>query len=466
MLSTADTIVAVATPPGRGALGIVRLSGPQARPIASALLGTRVSLPPRQATFARIHLTAAFEGAPAARGGIRDQVIATFFPGPHSPTGEDVVELSAHGSPVVLRAIVHGSIKAGARLAEPGEFSLRGYLHGKIDLVQAEAVRDLVEAKTPLQAQTAFDQLEGGLTGDIRSIEAELFDLIARLEASLDFPDEGYHFVEAGQAHAAVRGVRARIRRRLADADRGRLIREGVRVAILGTPNVGKSSLFNRLLNADRAIISAVPGTTRDLLTEQVDLHGFLLTLVDTAGLRQTEDCVEQEGVTRARLAAGAADLCLVVLDRSRALESEDRELLRSAPEARRLVVVNKMDLRRAWTLEEEDLPGGGAAVEISASTGAGMDRLARTIVEHLDGRDTSSAAPGISNVRHITLLERADHALTRAEAGLSPCSDAVPEEFMLADLHDAAGHLQEVTGRRTTEDLLAHVFARFCVGK
>src|SRR6185369_3998292 len=247
-----------------------------------------------------------------------DQVVVTFFPGPHSYTGEDIVELSAHGSPVVLRAIVTTAIARGARLAEPGEFTLRAFLNGRIDLVQAEAVNDLIEAATPLQARAAFDQLDGTLTRAIGGIVATLFDLMARLEASVDFPDEGYHFVDPSALAMSLDGLIERTSALLNDAQRGRLIREGLRIAIVGEPNVGKSSLFNALAGTARAIVTDVPGTTRDLVSEIVDIEGLRVTLVDTAGLRETADPVEIEGVSRARQAIAAADLVLQVEDRSR----------------------------------------------------------------------------------------------------------------------------------------------------
>ena len=215
-----------------------------------------------------------------------DQVVATYFPAPHSYTGEDVVEISAHGSPVVLRQIVEDSMQAGARLAEPGEFTLRAFLNGRIDLIQAEAVADLIDAVTPLQARAAFDQLEGTLTERIAEIDRELFDLIARIEASLDFPDEGYHFVAAGEAVTSLRALEHQLATLLCESKRGRLIREGAQVAIAGKPNVGKSSLFNALLRAGRAIVAPIPGTTRDLVTETADIEGLRLELIDTAGIR------------------------------------------------------------------------------------------------------------------------------------------------------------------------------------
>ncbi len=322
MFSPDDTIVAIATPPGRGGLGVVRISGADAAAVAAQLLSRRAPLEPRYATFTRLRqaaTTAAGDSGPAGAG-IGDEVVATSFPAPHSYTGQHVIEISAHGSPVVLESIVRRAMEAGARLARPGEFTLRAFLNGRRDLVQAEAVADLIEAATPLQARVAFDQLEGTLTRRIAAIDAELFDLIARLEASLDFPDEGYHFIApaeiADRCGVIVNGLTAL----LADGRRGRLIREGATVVILGRPNVGKSSLFNVLAGADRAIVTEIPGTTRDLITERVDVGGIPLTLVDTAGARATTDIIEREGVARGAIAQQVAGLVLLVLDGSQPL--------------------------------------------------------------------------------------------------------------------------------------------------
>ena len=245
-------------------------------------------------------------------------MIVTYFPAPASYTGDDVVEISAHGSPVILQAIVSAAIAGGARLAEPGEFTLRAFINGRMDLLQAEAVADLIESVTPLQARAAFDQLNGTLTREIGAIDAALFDLIARLEASVDFPDEGYHFIEPGSVATAIDGVLMRIEALLASARTGRVVREGLQVAIVGEPNVGKSSLFNALVGTARAIVTEVPGTTRDLVSETIDLEGLRVTLVDTAGARETVDVVESEGVARSRQAAQTADLTLLVADQSR----------------------------------------------------------------------------------------------------------------------------------------------------
>jgi tRNA modification GTPase len=385
----------------------------------------------------------------------------TYFVAPASYTGEDVVEISAHGSPVVLGSILRAAIDAGARLAEPGEFTLRAFLNQKIDLVQAEAVADLIEAVTPLQARAAFDQLEGTLTTTITAIEKELFDIVAKLEASLDFPEEGYHFVAPKEAGTAIAGVIARIDSLLAQAARGRMVREGAAVAIVGAPNVGKSSLFNVLLNANRAIVTAIPGTTRDLLTEQADIGGLSLSLIDTAGVRETTDEVEQEGVARAKAAVSVADLTIVLLDRSRPLSADDYELLGVTASRPRVVAWNKIDLPPSLPLAPLDPV---EAVAISARTGAGIDRLIAAIGKALStGDEALRDRPQITNVRHAVLLERAKESLTRAASALE---SEVSEEFPLLDLQEAGAALQEITGRKTTDDLLRHIFERFCIGK
>ncbi|HXH23900.1 MAG TPA: tRNA uridine-5-carboxymethylaminomethyl(34) synthesis GTPase MnmE [Vicinamibacterales bacterium] len=507
MFSTDDTIAAIATPPGRGAIGVVRISGPDAPAIAAAVLDRRKPLEPRRATFARI------SGARGAAAGAAwhlasdrafDHVVATYFPAPHSYTGQHVVEISAHGSPVVLDAIVRAALDAGARLAQPGEFTLRAFLSGKLDLVQAEAVGDLIAAATPLQARVAFDQLEGTLTRRIAAIDEALFDLIARLEASLDFPDEGYHFVEPGEIAARIAAVVAEVDELLGDAARGRMIREGATVVIAGRPNVGKSSVFNALVGHDRAIVTDVPGTTRDLVTERVDIEGLAVTLVDTAGDRDTLDVVEREGVARGSRARDVADLVLLVVDRSDRLTPDDERLLAQTSGLRRIVVLNKSDRPPVVEVERTGLrPGtrtlnslasarlaaeraaagsrsaagaGGAQVatavmagpaetllEVSARTGAGMADLRRAIAAALSGGEARRDTAAISNLRHIALLEEARADLARAQQA---AAGTTPEEFLLADLQAARLRFDEIVGTRTSEDVLRRIFERFCIGK
>jgi tRNA modification GTPase len=454
--STADTIVAVATPPGRAGLGVVRLSGPLANEIARRLVHREKPFVARRATFCRLS-----DAEPSTDVFVSDRVIVTIFPAPHSYTGEDVAEISAHGSPVVLTGIVRRAVDAGARLAEAGEFTLRAFLTGKIDLIQAEAVADLIDSVTPLQARAAFDQLEGTLTTAIRAIEEELFDFTARLEASLDFPEEGYHFVGGEDARATLKGAIAKIDSLLAQFGQGRLIREGAQVAIVGAPNVGKSSLFNALLKADRAIVTDVPGTTRDMLSERANIAGLSIGLIDTAGVRDTRDAIEREGVTRTMDAVQVADLLLVLVDRSRPIVAEDREVLKLTEGRRRIVVASKGDLAPAWGLES--LGVRDAVVLVSARTGAGLDDLFAAGARMLTGGEALRDRPEITNIRHATLLERARTGLDRACQAIA---QTVPEEFPLIDLQEAIAALQEITGRRTTDDLLQRIFERFCIGK
>ncbi len=452
MFSTNDTIVAIATPPGRGGIGVVRISGPDAPRIASILAGRVRPLKPRYATFTMLKL--------GDRHPIGEKGVLTHFVAPASYTGEDVVEVSVHGSPIVLNAVVRAAMDAGARLAEPGEFTLRAFLNHKVDLVQAEAVADLIDAVTPLQARAAFDQLEGTLTQRISEIDQALFDLMAKLEASLDFPEEGYHFVAPEEARTSIGRVIALIDALLEQFSRGRMIREGAHVAIVGAPNVGKSSLFNALVGAQRAIVTDIPGTTRDLLTERADIGGLSLSLIDTAGVRESEDIVEQEGVLRARQAIAVADIVIVVLDRSRPLLHQDQQLLDVTRDRPRVVVVNKSDLPRALSAEEVS---PWQPVELSAKTGAGFDALLEAITARLSSGESLRDTPALTNVRHARLLERAKTSLQQAALSLE---SRVSEEFPLLDLQEANAALEEITGKRTTDDLLRHIFERFCIGK
>jgi tRNA modification GTPase len=355
----------------------------------------------------------------------------------------------------VLKGIVEASIAAGARLAAAGEFTLRAFVNGRIDLPQAEAVADLVDAVTPRQAMAAFDQLNGTLTETIRDIHGRLFDLIAHLEASVDFPEEGYHFVDPRDLALAVEAIASETGRLLRDARRGRLIREGLAVAIVGPPNVGKSSLFNALIGSSRAIVTDIAGTTRDLITEIVDIHGFRVTLIDTAGVRDTCDVIESQGVARSRGAIAVADLVLYVADRSEppaptALSIDVRD------DQRMLIVANKSDLPAAWSRSD--------AVDVSSMTGAGLDGLRDRMLAILDV--DLAERPEITNVRHATLIEQAHEALRRAGSAALADGQSMPEEFVLADLQEARAALEEITGRRTPDDVLAHIFERFCIGK
>jgi tRNA modification GTPase len=450
MFSPDDTIVAIATPPGRGGLGVVRISGSDACQVAGRILIRDKPLQPRHATFTRVR---AVDTDPQRSV---DEVIATWFPAPRSYTGEHVVELSTHGSPIILQQVLKSAIGAGARLARPGEFTLRAFMHGKMDLVQAEAVADLIDAVTPLQARVAFDQLEGTLTAKITAIDARLLDLVARLEASLDFPDEGYHFIEPKAIACVVTSVIDDLDGLLKSSAHGRLIREGATVVIAGRPNVGKSSLFNALVGHSRAIVTETAGTTRDLVTETCDIDGLRVTLVDTAGVRDTTDRIEIEGVWRGTRAREVADLIVVVLDAAEPLMPDDARLLTETTSRKRVIVANKSDQSAVWRRED--------ATCVSATSGDGLDALRRTIVAALSGGESLRDSSAMTNVRHTTLLEHARANLAQARAAAE--QDGISEEFLLVDLHAARASLGEVVGTHTSEDVLKHIFARFCIGK
>jgi tRNA modification GTPase len=341
-------------------------------------------------------------------------------------------------------------------LARPGEFTFRAFLNGKLDLIQAEAVADLIDAVTPLQVKVAFDQLEGTLTTKIAALDERLLDLVARLEASLDFPDEGYHFIEPTAIARSVSRVIAELDTLLAAAARGRIIREGATVVIAGRPNVGKSSLFNALLGHARAIVTETAGTTRDLVTETCDVHGLQVTLVDTAGLRETCDAIELEGVSRGARARDVADVIVVVLDSAEPLLADDVRLLDESADRVRVVVANKTDRPAMWQRDD--------ATRVSASTGDGIEGLRRVLVDALSGGEALRDSTAISNVRHTALLERARAHL--AQARQAALQARASEEFVLADLHAARATLGEIVGAHTSEDVLHHIFERFCIGK
>jgi tRNA modification GTPase len=459
VFSTTDTIVAIATPPGRGGIGVVRISGGAAHEVACQLVSRDRRFEPRHATLTLIRDSAAIDAADRAvrSGGAIDQAIVVYFPAPASYTGEDVIEISTHGSPVVLQSVVRAAMRAGARLAEPGEFTLRGFLHGRIDLPQAEAVADLIDAVTPLQARAAFDQIQGTLTEAIGEIDAALFDLAARLEASVDFPDEGYHFVDRAEIGASLAVLLARTADLLARGSRGRVVREGHLVAIVGPANVGKSSLFNALVGSSRAIVTAVPGTTRDLVSETIDFDGLRLTLVDTAGVRPTFDPIEAEGVSRSLGVARVAEVIVEVLDGT---EDGGSDPIDPA-------TFQRADLSQIRVSNKCDMPGfAGRAdtLSISATTGVGLAQLRERIAAALGWNASySGERPEITNIRHLDLLQRACEAMRSAQESVGA---ALSEEFVLADLQAARNALEEISGKRATHELLAHIFARFCVGK
>lgn len=452
MFSTDDTIVAVATAAGHSGVGLVRVSGPEAASIGRGLASRATAWPARRAVRASI-------GA----ADLKADALVTFFPGPASYTGDDVIEVSAHGSPVILAAIVRRAIELGARPARPGEFTLRAFVRGKLDLVQAEAVRDLVAAVSPAQVRAATAQLDGSLSAAIAEQAGSLRRLETLLEASMDFPDEGYRFIEPPEVHAALARVGDGMARLLATGGRGQLVRDGAKVVIAGVPNVGKSSVFNALVGADRAIVTSVAGTTRDIVSERLVIDGALLVLADTAGLRDCADVVEAEGVRRASSAVASADIVILVLDGSRPMSDAEGALLRARGGRSVIVVRNKADLPVVWS----DADGAVDALPVSALTGQGMAALVAAIgraVSALGGAGTEAVI--VTNERHRVLLAHALAHVRQAAAELAASGHQLPEEFVVADIRAALQALEEVIGRRTADALLDEIFAGFCIGK
>lgn len=444
-------IVARATPPGRGALALVRLTGIGAVGVAARLAG-RDTLQPRVATVVTLTLP----------GGLHESAVVTAFPAPHSYTGQDLAEFSTHGSPVVVDAVVRACLAAGASLAGPGEFTWRAHLNGKLDLVQAEAVADLVAATTPAQVRVASAHLSGALSASIVAMGDELAQLRALLEASLDFPDEGFHFVERENLRSRIAEVRERCEAMLRSADAGRRLHDGAVVVIAGAPNAGKSTLFNALLGRPRAIVTPLAGTTRDLLTDVAEFGGVPVTLVDTAGLRAAVDEVEREGVARAEASVASADLVVLVVDPesdAATLEGSRRRWEELAPD-RRVCVLNKSD---RWEGSAVALPiwCGEACVRLSARDGDGLARLQAVIAGRLGRADWEDGT--LTRVRHRSLVAACAQALGRAEA---VAADGGSEEYVLVDLQEALALLASLRGVETPDEVLASIFATFCIGK
>jgi tRNA modification GTPase len=446
-----DTIAAVSTPLARSGIGVVRLSGERAREIAGSIL-----------RFAAEHhwrtWTAALADLVDDQGDAVDRVVATFFAAPRSYTAEDVVEISCHGSPVVLRFCLQRAVAAGARLAEPGEFTLRAYLNGRIDLPQAEAVRDLIDATTLYQARVAAQQAEGSVSRRLRPLKEKLLELIALLEAGIDFAEDDVSVAPAAEILARLATLREGIDRLLASSAYGKLVHSGFTLAIVGKPNVGKSSLFNALLGRDRAIVTEIPGTTRDTVSESADIGGIPVRFVDTAGIRTGESRVEELGIERSFEAMADADLMLVVLDLSAPLDEADRGVLaRAETQGHVLVVGNKCDLPRV-------LDPARACEAVSALAGTGIARLADRIIETLSPAGVADQESGfITSVRHEGLLresvEALDNARRAAEVG-------IPHEMLLLDLYAALRPIDAITGATTADDILNRIFSTFCIGK
>lgn len=445
-----STVVALSTPRGRGALAVIRLSGPEAIPIAQQMAQVD-SFEPRCATLTKLR----------AGDEVLDQVLLTCFPGPHSLTGEDVVEISCHGSPAIVRRIIDATLESGAALAGPGEFTLRALSNGKINLAQAEAIRDLIAAQTDAAVKQAARQLNGELSKTLDPFKESLVHVIVLLESALEFVEDDLPAPQVNQVEEILSSVIARVERLSQSYSAGRLLQDGARIAITGRPNVGKSSLFNGLVRSERAIVTEVPGTTRDTLSEAIDIGGVPVVLTDTAGLRETSDNVESLGIERTHRAMGDADLVLVVLDGSNEVGPEDEELLKRTVDVPRLVVMNKSDLPSFQSLVR--CVGDDEPINVSARTGEGLSALHAAILAKLNSAGAENGSLLITNARHYDLLCSAKRELELARACFR---DRHSEELVLAPLHNALKLLGQITGETTTEDILSEIFATFCIGK
>ncbi len=483
-----DTIVAIATPPGRGGVGVIRLAGPKAKKIALSMLRLKNALEPGRAVFGELvepcgataparetpdrgrkvedKLAAASSraGTPAphlqnqhSQDQRIDEVVVTYFAKPHSYTTDDIIEISAHGSPVVLRHVIELALTGGARLAEPGEFTMRAFLNGRIDLTQAEAVRDLIDSQTLYQAKVAAQQLEGALSRRLQPIKQKLVELIAILEAGVDFAEDDISVLPADQIHKRIETVRIPLEDLAHTFTYGKIVHEGLTLAIVGSPNVGKSSLFNRLVERERAIVTATPGTTRDLVTETVAVGGIPVKLIDTAGIRRALDEAESIGIRKSLETIADADLVLIVRDSSQPPSAEDEELLKPVTGHPSIVIENKCDL--AGT---NSRPGNN--VRTSALTGEGIAELRDEILRHIGGETGSQIEAGfLTNVRHQS---RVRESITALDAARSAVGNKIPHEMVLLDLYSALRSLDEITGTTTNDDILNLIFSTFCIGK
>jgi tRNA modification GTPase len=457
-----DTIVALATPNGRSGIGVIRLSGADALAITQKLVDKKIEeLTPRVAC-----LTQLFD---ADSSETIDESIVTYFRAPHSFTGEDIVEISCHGSPPVLRQVIDVCLRSGARLAEPGEFSLRALANGRMDLTEAEAIRDLIDAQTVASARQAVRQLRGEFSHELQPIKDDLLDVIVVLESALEFVEDDLPETQVKGVYDKLVIIRDGIRQIASTYRAGHLIREGLKVAIVGRPNVGKSSLFNALVGSDRAIVTDIAGTTRDQLHERLTIKDIPISLIDTAGLRETSDTVEIIGVERSRRVMADADLVIAMIDASEQPTDEDQEILDSLADLNHLVVFNKIDKISGNELRNQIVnfqfagPREQGHIAISAKTGAGLDELKEVIVQPFMPDDAFSAGFLVSDARHYDLLDRAsseiEQSLAELEAGAS-------EEITLIGLHNALRYLGQITGETTTEDMLIRIFSTFCIGK
>jgi tRNA modification GTPase len=446
-LNPRDTIAAISTPPGRGGIGIVRISGRQAQTIAQSLVRLKSPLQPWHASFGELL---------DATGELVDQVVVTFFAAPRSYTAEDVVEIACHGAPVVLRHCLDCALRSGARLAEPGEFTLRAFLNGRIDLPQAEAVRDLIEATTLYQARIAALQTQGSVSKRLAPVKAQLVELIALLEAGIDFAEDDISVAPSSEILRRLNPVVDQTGQLARSFIYGNLVRTGFSLAIVGLPNAGKSSLFNRLLEQDRAIVTDIPGTTRDLVSETMDFEGIPVRIVDTAGIREADELIEKLGIERSRQAMSDADLTIVVVDGANPVAASE-ELIQTARLSGKFIVArNKAD--------RADFHPRTDCISVSALTGAGIPELRQAVLDRLAPRGELEVQGGfVTSLRQENLLRE---ALAMLEKARDAASANLPHELLLLDLYCALQPLDAITGATTADDILNRIFSTFCIGK
>ena len=458
MYDTTDTIAAIATPLGESGIGVIRISGSHAYDVGDAIFRSSSGKPLAQRRDRSIQygLIAADDGRPV------DEVLLLIMKGPHSYTAEDVLEIQCHGGRKALEEILGLVLSHGARMANPGEFTQRAFINGRIDLAQAEAVMDVIQAKSRQGLTSAVNQLEGRLSKVIGAMRQDLTDLITRLEVTINYPADDLEGITVPDVAGAIRKQLAALDDMLEASHDGRIIRDGVMAAIAGTPNAGKSSLLNRLLQEDRAIVTDVPGTTRDVLEEWISLKGVPVCLVDTAGIRETDDTVEKIGVTKAKAYMDKADIILVVIDSSRPLSDEDRTILEDTKDRNVLIVLNKSDLTPV--VAESDLESYGHPVlTLSANTGKGLEALKEQLLSlALSHADTAGSAL-LTNTRHIELVRQSREALKRA---LDTIEAGMPVDCAVVDLREAWDLLGSITGDTVHDDMVEEIFSRFCLGK
>ena len=461
MTLSGDSIVALSTPPGRGGIGVIRISGCDALPIMRRITGDDSAEEPQPK-----YMTLRSIVDPLTHETL-DQALVCFFKAPHSFTGEDVVEFHCHGSPVLLRRILDTILRLDVRLASPGEFSLRAVMNGRLQLTQAEAIRDLIDAQTDTAAQQATRQLGGEISHRLQPAKEQLLKIIVRLESSLEFVEDDLPQVEQNEIERALAELRSDLRLLADTFVRGRLLHDGLKVALVGRPNAGKSSLFNRLLGHERAIVTEVPGTTRDTISEPIGWDGIPITLIDTAGMRTTTDQVESLGVERTRRAAADADLLVIVIDGSLPLTEEDQLVLDDAATKRHVIAVNKSDLPHFSSIQVgekiHEADQQATAVAVSALTEVGISELRAAMLKPFLNGNGAAEGLMITNARHHDLLLRTIGAIASSEALIR---EGTSEEIILVGLHNALKSLGEITGETTTDAILGQIFATFCIGK